>query len=65
MFGGRLRAELTVANVAGLPAGSTFSFGASASYDNEDKLTGGVMARVSIPFGAPTGEAIDPFDATT
>ncbi|WP_242224686.1 right-handed parallel beta-helix repeat-containing protein [Shinella zoogloeoides] len=65
MFGGRLRAELTVANVAGLPAGSTFSFGASASYDNEDKLTGGVMARVRIPFGAPAGEAIDPFDATT
>lgn len=65
MFGGRLRAELSVANIAGLPSGSTFSFGASAAYDNEDKLTAGVMARVRIPFGAPAGEAIDPFDAKT
>jgi len=34
MFGGKLRAELAVANLPGLPTGSTVSFGASASYDN-------------------------------
>ncbi|WPE19335.1 right-handed parallel beta-helix repeat-containing protein [Shinella zoogloeoides] len=65
MFGAKLRAELTIANVAGLPSGSTLAFGASAAYDNEDKLTGGVMARLRIPFGAPAGEAVDPFDPMT
>jgi len=65
MFGGRLRAELTVANVAGLPSGSTLSFGASAAYDNEDKITGGIIARLRIPFGVPAGGTVDPFDAAT
>ncbi|WP_337181139.1 right-handed parallel beta-helix repeat-containing protein [Shinella sp.] len=65
MFGGRLRAELTVANVAGLPSGSTLSFGASAAYDNQDKITGGIIARLRIPFGVPAGGTVDPFDAAT
>ncbi|WP_411036315.1 right-handed parallel beta-helix repeat-containing protein [Shinella sp. BYT-45] len=64
MFGAKLRAELAFANVPGLPAGSTVSLGASATYDNQDKLGGAVMARLRIPFGA-TGRAADPFDPAT
>ena len=63
MFGAKLRAELAFANVAGLPQGSTVSFGASATYDNEERFGGAVMARLRIPFGATgnaTGEAFDP-----
>lgn len=63
MFGGKLRAELAVANLPGLPAGSTVSFGASASYDNENKLGGEILARLRIPFGATSNsEPLDPFD---
>lgn len=65
MFGARLRAELAFANVAGLPAGSTVSVGASATYDNQDRLGGNVMARLRIPFGASNGAANDPFDRST
>lgn len=63
MFGAKLRAELAFANVAGLPQGSTVSFGASATYDNEERFGGAVMARLRIPLGASgnaTGEAFDP-----
>ncbi|ATN37017.1 hypothetical protein ACO34A_24930 (plasmid) [Rhizobium sp. ACO-34A] len=63
MFGGKLRAELAFADIPGLPTGSTVSFGASASYDNEEKLGGEIMARLRIPFGgAKDGEPVDAFD---
>jgi hypothetical protein len=65
MFGGKLRAELAFADVGGLPTGSTVSIGASATYDNQDRLGGAVMARLRIPFGISGGEAIDPFDPAT
>lgn len=60
MFGAKLRAELSFANVAGLPQGSTVSFGASATYDNEERFGGAVMARLRVPFGASESSAFDP-----
>ncbi len=63
MFGGKLRAELAVANLPGLPTGSTVSFGAAATYDNENKLGGEILARLRIPFGGTGGgKPLDPFD---
>ncbi|CAN7221469.1 MULTISPECIES: inverse autotransporter beta-barrel domain-containing protein [unclassified Ensifer] len=61
MFGAKLRAELTFANLPGLSEGSTVSLGVTGTYDNEDKLKGAVMARLRIPFGA-TAKASDAFD---
>lgn len=61
MFGAKLRAELTFADLPGLSEGSTVSLGVSGTYDNEDKLKGAVMARLRIPFGA-TAKASDAFD---
>ncbi|MBV7516051.1 MULTISPECIES: inverse autotransporter beta domain-containing protein [Sinorhizobium/Ensifer group] len=62
MFGAKLRAELTFADLPGLSDGSTVSLGVTGTYDNEDKLKGAVMARLRIPFGATgsTGNAFDP-----
>ncbi|HEV7319500.1 MAG TPA: inverse autotransporter beta domain-containing protein [Ensifer sp.] len=62
MFGAKLRAELTFADLPGLSEGSTVSLGVTGTYDNEDKLKGAVMARLRIPFGATgsTGDAFDP-----
>ncbi|MBK5570138.1 inverse autotransporter beta domain-containing protein [Ensifer sp. SSB1] len=64
MFGAKLRAELTFADLPGLSEGSTVSLGVTGTYDNEDKLKGAVMARLRIPFGA-TGSANDAFDPMT
>lgn len=64
MFGAKLRAELAFANINGLPTGSTVSFGATATYDNQDKLGGAVMARLRIPFGGSGSGASEPFDPT-
>lgn len=61
MFGAKLRAELTFADLPGLSEGSTVSLGVTGTYDNEDKLKGAVMARLRIPFGA-TAKASDAFD---
>lgn len=62
MFGAKLRAELTFADLPGLSEGSTVSLGVTGTYDNEDKLKGAVMARLRIPFGATpkAGDAFDP-----
>ncbi|HEV7308274.1 right-handed parallel beta-helix repeat-containing protein [Ensifer sp.] len=62
MFGAKLRAELTFADLPGLSEGSTVSLGVTGTYDNEDKLKGAVTARLRIPFGATgsTGDAFDP-----
>ncbi|MEI2297625.1 inverse autotransporter beta domain-containing protein [Ensifer sp. MJa1] len=62
MFGAKLRAELTFADLPGLSEGSTVSLGVTGTYDNEDRLKGAVMARLRIPFGAPgaTRRAFDP-----
>ncbi len=62
MFGAKLRAELTFADLPGLSEGSTVSLGVTGTYDNEDKLNGAVMARLRIPFGATpkAGDAFDP-----
>ncbi|KSV68104.1 inverse autotransporter beta domain-containing protein [Ensifer sp. ENS08] len=64
MFGAKLRAELTFADLPGLSEGSTVSLGVTGTYDNEDKLKGAVMARLRIPFGA-TGSTADAFDPMT
>lgn len=61
MFGAKLRAELTFADLPGLSESSTVSLGVTGTYDNEDKLKGAVMARLRIPFGA-TAKAGDAFD---
>ncbi len=65
MFGAKLRAEIAFTDIAGLPSGSTVSFGATGTYDSQDKLGGSVMARLRIPFGGSGGTAGDPFDPTT
>ncbi|MFN7011221.1 MAG: right-handed parallel beta-helix repeat-containing protein [Allorhizobium sp.] len=63
MFGAKLRAELAFGNLEGLPSGSTLSFGAAATYDNEDKLDGALMVNLRIPFGASEdGRTPEPFD---
>jgi len=62
MFGAKLRAELAFTGINGLPSGSTVSFGATGTYDNQDKLGGAVMARLRIPFGGAGSAAGDPFD---
>ena len=64
MFGAKLRAELTFADLPGLSEGSTVSLGVTGTYDNEDKLKGAVMARLRIPFGAE-GATADAFDPMT
>lgn len=64
MFGAKLRAELTFADLPGLSEGSTVSLGVTGTYDNEDKLKGAIMARLRIPFGA-TDAATDAFDPMT
>ncbi|OCP07115.1 MULTISPECIES: inverse autotransporter beta domain-containing protein [unclassified Ensifer] len=64
MFGAKLRAELTFADLPGLSEGSTVSLGVTGTYDNQDKLKGAVMARLRIPFGA-TGSTSDAFDPMT
>ncbi len=63
MFGAKLRAELSFADLPGLPGGSTVTIGASGTYDNQDRLKGAAMARLRIPLGVPSsGTAADPFD---
>lgn len=49
--GGKLRAELSFSELPGLSKASTFSVGIVSSYDNQDKLEGGVYARLRLPFG--------------
>lgn len=65
-LGAKLRAELSFADLPGLPGGSTVTIGASGSYDNEDHFKGAAMARLRVPLGASssTGPA-DPFDPLT
>ncbi|WP_426228635.1 right-handed parallel beta-helix repeat-containing protein [Pararhizobium sp. DWP3-4] len=65
-LGAKLRAELSFADLPGLPGGSTVTIGASGTYDNEDHFKGAAMARLRVPLGASssTGPA-DPFDPLT
>ena len=66
MFGGKMRAELSFANLAGLPEGATVSLGAGATYDNEDRWGGSVVARLRIPLGGKRAIAkTQPFDPWT
>ncbi|MDW5314437.1 inverse autotransporter beta domain-containing protein [Rhizobium sp. PL01] len=63
MFGAKLRAELSFADLPGLPGGSTVTVGASGTFDNQDRLKGAAMARLRIPLGVPSSNsAADPFD---
>jgi hypothetical protein len=65
-LGAKLRAELSFADLPGLPGGSTVAIGASGSYDNEDRFKGAAMARLRVPLGAAsTGTSADPFDPLT
>lgn len=50
-FGGKARAELTFAGLPGVGSGTTLALGASASYDNEDRLEFGVSARLRVALG--------------
>lgn len=55
ILGGKLRAELSFSGLPGLSKASTLSVGVTTSYDNQDKLKGGVYARLRLPFGAGSG----------
>jgi polygalacturonase len=65
VFGARLRAELTFADLPSLPVGSTASLGVAGTYDNEDRFGGSVMARLRIPLNSNSADASDPFDPYT
>ena len=66
MFGGKLRAELSFANLPGLPESATVSLGTGVTYDNEDRWGGSVVARLRIPLGGRAAIAkTEPFDPWT
>ena len=63
-FGGKLRAEVSFAGLPGVRRDATLSFGAEASYDNEEHAQFGLMAKLRIPLGAAKGTE-KPFDRLT
>ncbi len=60
--GVKARSEISFAGLPGLSTDTTLTLGAAASYDDDDKLELGVLARLRVPFGgtAKRENAFDP-----